>query len=199
MLKVNKQSEPDFYKKFKKKENPTSWNDYNKFKIKTDLKKFMLENEQDGYCPYCEQKIDFSKEESHIEHIKPRNGGYPELFQTYDNMITCCNEKSTCGNAKKDRYDDRLFINPAEENPEEYIDYDIMNGKVIPKYLNGVGCEKAKYTIELLKLNNIKLVELRKRMIETMRYLDKEDLDMYIQNKDINFISLVKYMRREYF
>ena len=199
MLKVNKQDEPDFFKKFKKIEKPTSWNDYNKFKIKTDLKKFMLENEQDGYCPYCEQKIDFSKEESHIEHIKPRNGGYPELFQTYDNMITCCNEKSTCGNAKKDRYDDRLFINPAEENPEEYIDYDIMNGKVIPKYLNGVGCEKAKYTIELLKLNNIKLVELRKRMIETMRYLDKEDLDMYIQNKDINFISLVKYMRREYF
>ena len=86
-----------------------------------------------------------------------------------------------------------------KENPEEYIDYDIMNGKVIPKYLNGVGCEKAKYTIELLKLNNIKLVELRKRMIEAMRYLDKEDLDMYIQNKEINFIGLVKYMRREYF
>ena len=36
-------------------------------------------------------------------------------------------------------------------------------------------------------------------MIETMSYLDKEDLDMYIQNKDINFISLVKYMRSEYF
>lgn len=198
MLKVNKQAEPDFYKKFKRKENLTSWNDYNKFNIKTDLKKFMLENEQDGYCPYCEQKINFSKKESHIEHIKPRNGGYPELFQIYDNMITCCNENLTCGNAKKDRYDDRLFINPVKENPEEYIDYDIMNGKVIPKYLNGVGCEKAKYTIELLKLNNIKLVELRKRMIETMSYLDKEDLDMYIQNK-INFISLVKYMRREYF
>ena len=54
MLKVNKQAEPDFYKKFKRKENLTSWNDYNKFNIKTDLKKFMLENEQDGYCPYCE-------------------------------------------------------------------------------------------------------------------------------------------------
>ena len=47
MLKVNKQDEPDFFKKFKKIEKPTSWNDYNKFKIKTDLKKFMLENEQD--------------------------------------------------------------------------------------------------------------------------------------------------------
>lgn len=114
-------------------------------------------------------------------------------------MITCCNEKSTCGNAKKDRYADSLFINPVEENPEEYINYDIMNGKLIPRYLDSIGYERAKYTIELLNLNNVKLVELRKRMIEAMSYLNKEDLDMYIQNKKINFISLVKYMRREYF
>lgn len=114
-------------------------------------------------------------------------------------MITCCNEKLTCGNAKKDIYDERLFINPVVENPEEYINYDIMNGKIIPKYLDGILYEKAKYTIELLNLNNIKLAELRKRMIEAMRYLDKNDLDIYIQNKEISFISLVKYIRSEYF
>ena len=74
-----------------------------------------------------------------------------------------------------------------------------MNGKIIPKYLDGIEYEKARYTIELLNLNNIKLVELRKRIIEVMGYLNKDDLEIYIQNKDINFISLVKYIREEYF
>lgn len=199
MLKVNKQSEPDFYKKFKKKEKPTSWSDYNKFNIKTDLKKFMLENEQDGYCPYCEQKINFSKEESHIEHIKPRNGGYPELFQTYDNMITCCNEIGICGNAKQDKYDDVLFINPVEETPEEYITYEIMTGKLIPKYNSGIKYEKAAYTINLLNLNQNKLTELRKRIINMLNYLKEEEIDGYIEDKEINFIGVVKYFKMNIF
>ena len=54
MLKVNKISEPDFFKEFKRKSKLKNWKDFD-YKIKNELKEYMLENEQkfDGiyFCP----------------------------------------------------------------------------------------------------------------------------------------------------
>lgn len=91
MLKINKTSEPNFLKEFKKKEKPKNWKDFD-FEIKKELKNYMLENEQkignNSYCPYCERKIIASKN-SQIEHIKPKDR-FPELFLDYKNFITGC-------------------------------------------------------------------------------------------------------------
>ena len=51
MIKVDKQDEPSFLTDFKKRKKPKSWIDYNDGDIKSKLKDFMLDNEQDGYCP----------------------------------------------------------------------------------------------------------------------------------------------------
>lgn len=57
MLKVNKISEPDFFEEFKKKSKLKNWKDFD-YKIKHELKEYMLENEQkfDGIylriCPH---------------------------------------------------------------------------------------------------------------------------------------------------
>ena len=88
MLKINKTSEPNFLKEFKKKEKPKNWKDFD-FKIKKELKNYMLENEQkignNSYCPYCERKIIASKN-SQIEHIKPKDR-FPELFLDYKILL----------------------------------------------------------------------------------------------------------------
>ena len=45
MLKVNKSnSEPEFFTKFKRKEEPKNWDNFD-FEIKRQLKIYMLENE----------------------------------------------------------------------------------------------------------------------------------------------------------
>ena len=75
MLKVNKSnSEPEFFTKFKRKEEPKNWDNFD-FEIKRQLKIYMLENEQkienEYYCTYCELELDL--DESQIEHIKPKD------------------------------------------------------------------------------------------------------------------------------
>lgn len=66
MLKVSKVEEPDFIVEFKRKNSPKVWGDYNS-EIKNQIKEFILEKEQQGYCAYCERRIHESIE-SHIEH-----------------------------------------------------------------------------------------------------------------------------------
>lgn len=198
MLKVDKQVEPDFFTKFKNKEKPRHWNDYNNYNIKSELKEFMLNNEQDGYCPYCEQLITSSNKDSHIEHIKPKNGVYAGLFQDYNNLITCCTTNGICGNAKKDYYDDK-FINVVTDNPDDYLIYDISSGKIIPIHEEGPDYERAVYTINLLNLNDIKLVNLRKVFIWELNFSEEEELVDFIENKEVNFIGIVNYFKKEFF
>ncbi len=199
MLKVNKQPEPDFFTKFKNKEKPRSWSDYSKHNIKFELREFMLKNEQNGYCPYCEQLINSSNEKSHIEHLKPKGDDrFSSLYQTYDNLITCCITNGICGDAKENNYDDK-FINVVSDNPDEYLTYDISSGEIIPIHNDGIEYERAICTIKLLNLNDTKLVDLRKAFIWELNYLEEEDLMYYIENKNVNFIGLVKYFKKEFF
>ena len=133
MLKINKTSEPNFLKEFKKKEKPKNWKDFD-FEIKKELKNYMLENEQkignNSYCPYCERKIIASKN-SQIEHLKPKDR-FPELFLDYKNFITGCLNIESCGSKKSNKWSD-LFINPVIDNPEKYFSYNRMTGEIIPR------------------------------------------------------------------
>lgn len=198
MLKVNKQVEPSFFTKFKNKNKPKNWNEYNDYNIKYELRNFMLKNEQNGYCPYCEKLITPSNDKSHIEHIKPKHGEYAGLFQTYDNLITCCVTNGICGDAKKDNYDDK-FINVVVDNPDDYLTYDISSGEIIPLHKEGLKYERAMYTINLLNLNDVRLVDLRKAFILELNYSEEEELIDFIENKNVNFIGLVNYFKKEFF
>lgn len=104
-------------------------------------------------CMYCESKIshiDFA----HVEHIKPKAAGkYPELEFEWSNLGYAC---PICNNNKSDEYDESCpFINPYTEDPDEHI---MPFGALIyPKK----GCERGEYTISVLKLNRLELVEKR--------------------------------------
>lgn len=197
MLKINKISEPEFFTKFKRKEKPKNWDNFN-FEIKRELKNYILENEQkikkEYYCPYCELEINL--EESQIEHIKPKDK-FPKLFSYYENFVVGCKDRKTCGQAKGNKWNE-MFINPVIENPNEYFSYDVKTGKIIPLKENGLKNEKALKTMEILNLNENKLCELRrtyiKEIIRTIKHLPDDERIDYINNDYFGFPSLNSFL-----
>jgi len=175
MLKVNKTVEPSFFTAFKKKNKPANWKDYEKYhEIKGKLKLHMLGEEQNNYCPYCERNIP-SKEDGHIEHVRPR-AKYPQEFQNYENLIVSCDANETCGKYKSNHFFDD-FINPVEKDPKKFLTFDIYSGEIIP--LQGKGesnYQNAARTIEILNLNGKSLLNQRVFFIEMLANM-KQDYD----------------------
>lgn len=195
MLKVNKYKEPDFLLEYKRKYSPKSWIEYNKDGIRSEIKKNILFLEQEEYCPYCEKRI--YDDEGHIEHIKPRDL-YPKEFQNYNNLIVSCDEKNSCGKYKRNNYSNNL-INPVIDDPDEYFDYNIASGEIIPKNNDESSKEyiRAIYTIETLNLNCYELKEARKALIDILNvYRENYDeynsyLQYFLDDRQ-NFPSLIK-------
>ena len=188
MLKVNKKSEPAEFTKYKSKNKIINWDSFTA-EIKQVLKQYLLEEQENSCCPYCE--IEINLENSHIEHIKPKNT-FPNLLANYSNFIACCLTKKRCGDSKASNWNE-LFVNPVTENPEDYFEYNIKTGKIIPIFKDGEKNKKANYTIELLKLNDNRLCDIRKRYIfEFLNYskYSKNSLSDY----PIKFPSLRRYL-----
>lgn len=129
----------------------------------------LLIDEQNNLCGYCEKLITDSKD-AHIEHIKPKYLSASSRFD-YNNLIVSCNGINTicdssisktqrkklhsCGHKKNNCYDENLFLNPTiERNLEKYLKYDNSTGQIIA---TGFANNKAKYTIEILNLDNERL------------------------------------------
>ena len=188
MLKVNKKSEPAEFTKYKSKNKIINWDSFTA-EIKQVLKQYLLEEQENSCCPYCE--IEINLENSHIEHIKPKNT-FPNFLANYSNFTACCLTKKRCGDSKASNWNE-LFINPVTENPEDYFEYDIKTGRIISLFKEGEKYKKGEYTINLLNLNDNRLCEIRKRYIfEFLNYskYSKNSLSDY----PIKFPSLRRYL-----
>ena len=184
MLKVNKKkSEPEEFTKYKSKHKIINWDSFTP-EIKQVLKKYLLEEQENSCCPYCE--IEINLENSQIEHIKPKDK-FPKLLTEYDNLVACCLESKRCGNSKGNKWDE-LFINPTIENPEDYFEYDIKTGRIIPIFKDGEKNKRAEYTIDLLNLNDIRLCDIRKIFI--VQYMSNKEVREYLKQ----FPSLRRYL-----
>lgn len=120
---------------------------------------------------------------------------YPKEFQSYDNLLVSCNEINSCGKYKKNNYNDN-FINPVIDNPEEFLDYNIASGEVIPKSndTNSQEYARAKYTIDVLNLNSYELKNARANLIDILSVYtgeNKQYLQFFLDDRH-NFPSLVK-------
>ena len=157
------------------------------------LKQYLLEEQENSCCPYCEMEINLN--DSQIEHIKPKDK-FPKLLADHDNLVACCLESKRCGNSKANKWDE-LFINPVIENPEDYFEYDIKTGEITPIFKEGNRYEKAKYTIDLLNLNDNRLCNIRRKYIlEFSNYTkyNKNSLGDY----PIKFPSLRRYLEKSF-
>ena len=192
MLKVNKKSEPEEFTKYKSKNKIINWDSFTA-EIKQVLKQYLLEEQENSCCPYCEMEINLN--DSQIEHIKPKDK-FPKLLADHDNLVACCLESKRCGNSKANKWDE-LFINPVIENPEDYFEYDIKTGEITPIFKEGNRYEKAKYTIDLLNLNDNRLCNIRRKYIlEFLSYSSNNENNL--SNYPIKFPSLRRYLEKSF-
>lgn len=188
MLKVQKTLEPKFYKDFKTKHisKINNWDDMNDHhEVKKELREYMLLEEQNFKCPYCESLI-YDESEGNIEHIRPKDK-FKELYLDYNNFLTSCRSTYSCDNFKGSKWDEN-FISPVLEDPRDYFTYDLYSGEIIPKSDDKMIKEKAEKTIEILNLNHNNLKNKRRNFIKMLSKLKREDFE-FIEEQE----SLLKY------
>ena len=188
-----------------KKEKKEVWN--NDYKEKQKLKEYILEHEQNYLCCYCEAKV--TLDNSHIEHIKPKDIDEDTLTFDYANLSVSCdglcfsNERLTCGHKKSNKFDESKFLNPTKiTDIREYFIY-------TDNYYIGASHkdeEKAIYTMELLELNsfnnylpearkialddfNKAIQEHRKKTAQDMKYI----IQKLLEKENLAFISFLRF------
>lgn len=189
MLKINKDNEPEFFLKFKVRVNPRTWDDFSP--IRHELRKYILENEQNNFCTYCEGKISSENIQSEIDHIKPKaSHRFPKLFDVYVNLTVSCKRRNQCGEKKGSDWIDN-FVHPVIDNPEEEFSYS-ADGKM------NAGNEKGEHTIQFLGLNNSYLVRVRQTIasqLESYRPIENysvEEIIYYFSSAGYpNFIKAI--------
>lgn len=170
------------------KPSSTIANRYNRSEIKS-----ALEEETHGKCAYCESYIkDISYGD--VEHILPKNkDARPDLYVTWSNLTLSC---EICNRSGKGTYYNTKIplINPYVDNPEDHFVEMKAFIKEIP------GDQRAKTTIEILKLNRAGLVERRKERIDSIEFLLDlwKSLNKTESNRENNIRNeLEKQIRKE--
>jgi uncharacterized protein (TIGR02646 family) len=203
---IQKTSTPQFF--IDNSQGLKRWEDYSK--KKTLLREYILENEQNYLCIYCESKISSDENSSHVEHIRPKaHDKYPHLTFEYKNLAVSCNGtchnakndliKHSCGHLKDNEYDETLFLNPVEiKDIRDYFEYDIDEGEI---KASSKDVNKASYMITTLHLNDNGLLTARKKalqnFIQKMNCIDiserKETLKKRLDQENSDQISFLKF------
>lgn len=102
-----------------RKKLDVAFSKYNHKQVKDSLKIMFS-----GKCAYCESHITHIGY-GHIEHFRPKSK-FPDLCFTWDNLLLGC---EICnGKYKGDKFPESneggLFINPVDENPDEFFDFE---------------------------------------------------------------------------
>lgn len=126
--------------------------------------------ETHGKCAYCESKITHVYY-GDVEHIRPKDAFPRERLDPHNLTLAC----ALCNNAKGEFWDsDTPLLNPYEDDPNQEI---LALGFMIARR---PGHNRARLTIEHLKLNRTALMERRKERIESLQAL----ADQYVQVDD---------------
>ncbi|SFV66093.1 conserved hypothetical protein [hydrothermal vent metagenome] len=185
----------------------TDWKNYKK---KKKLKEYILKNEQNYLCCYCESKVtilgDKEKDGSHLEHIKPKKF-YADLTFYYNNLLVSCqgtchnseNDKTrySCGHKKDDEYIDNKFLNPTiVEDIRDYFKYETIENEKVKIVPTAKDSNKAEYMINLLHLNDDTLLYARGKALKDFEefWLEIEVDDIRsMLTEDLEFISFLRY------
>ena len=198
MFKITK-NEPDFFTKAKLKvKQPkvsTAWSDDVIYDIRPKLREYILLEEQNLLCAYCERTIDDNPRNSNIDHFRLKAGHlFPEKTLDYNNLLVSCNTSGRCSDYKdkhissKDSYDN--IVNPITENPDDFFDY-LITGVIVAIDNN----PKAEFTIDIFQLGrnrNDPLSRQRKEIADTLEHIKNLSLDEIYDIFDNEFYSFIK-------
>lgn len=172
MLDIKKE-EPSFFTRYKKKNQPHSYqDDCDDYTLRNNLRESLLQ-EQKNQCFYCEKKIS-NDGKVHLDHLKQRYS-FHKLECSYGNMVLSCNggvKEEHCGKYKdnQESWDDNKFLKILHPNPQleekvsKHFDY-LSNGEIQPNQsLSQDSHKRAFNTINYLNLNHKNLIEARKNI-----------------------------------
>ena len=167
---IKKSNEPEELANFKAFANENWQPTFREFRgeDKRRLQQKLIE-EQGHICCYCGMEI--TREDSHIEHLKPQSN-YPEDQLNYYNLLASCQlkrepkEPQHCGIKKEDWYDEDLMVSPLEPNCVDFFRY-TDEGEVLPTDEEDKKIAAAT-TIEKLGLNINKLKVMRLEAIDAI-------------------------------
>jgi uncharacterized protein (TIGR02646 family) len=81
------------------------------------------------------------------EHIHPEDYYPNETMDCGNIVVSCANDNKICGPMKDNKYDEKLFVSPLDDDCEEHFAF-FPNGEIV-----GV-TDKGKYTASLLGLDS---------------------------------------------
>lgn len=143
---------PENVQKWIDKTKPSTWNlSQDNQDAYIELRE-QLRQEQNGLCCYCCEPL---KAYATIEHVKCRDK-YPKLTFSYENLLLSCQTLKQCDNAKGNQ---ELPLTPLMIECDSEIKLNLageLEGKT----------DRANQAINILNLNNRKLCDKRKRLID---------------------------------
>jgi uncharacterized protein (TIGR02646 family) len=192
MFKIVK-NEPNFFIKAKSKSS--TWGCKSIEAIRSQLREYILLEEQNLLCAYCEKAIDSSPKNSNIDHFRLKAGHlFPEMTFDYNNLLVSCNTSGRCSDYKdkhiKSKSDYENIVNPITENPDDFFDY-LITGKIIAINNN----PKAEFTIDIFQLGrerNEPLSRQRKEIADALEHINNLSLDEIYDIFGNEFYSFIK-------
>ena len=196
MFKIIK-SEPIFFTKAKAKveqaKNSSAWGSKEIDAIRPQLREYILLEEQNLLCAYCEKVIDDNPKNSNIDHFRLKAGHlFPEKTLDYSNLLVSCNTKGRCSDYKdkhiKSKNDYDNIVNPISENPDDFFDY-LITGEIVAKN------QKAEFSIDIFQLGKEKdnpMCRQRRELSEALKYAPNLTLDEVYALFGSEFQSFIK-------
>lgn len=179
---------------------------WDSFKHKAKVQENLLDD-QYGLCCYSELRADLEGLGYHIEHLCPKSI-YPVGTFDYANLAASALSKDDLnifktikedtfgGHAKLSAYDPALFISCHDPDCARYFAY-LSDGRVVPRdKLDNFEKDRANYTIGLLNLNSLYLVNRRRRWHDELDQLFEEHLDKQWSVEHLAAIDLIPSNKR---
>ena len=179
-------NEPTFFIDVKKKVKSShfissAWYELGKDEkgFKTKLREYILLEEQNMLCAYCEQEIESDEKSSNTDHFKKRDWCARETLE-YNNLLVSCKNEFHCENIK-DKFKfthcsefDKM-INPVIETPDDFFDYGIGGDILLKEGLNQIDKERAEFTIMVFALDNSSLKKDRAKIGDSLSFYHSDD------------------------
>lgn len=195
MIHIEKKPYPEFID-FIRQNNPHNWDALDGL-VRTNTRKYILEEEQGNQCAYTELPIEYNNNNSHIEHLKRKDAAFfPNLTFEWSNLFVSCISSDFGGKYKDQTYlkgktktDNALIINPSLENPADFFELKNWGEITIKGDLQGNEITKAEETIKAFNLNHNSLVKERIRMMRAVQMYneggitEKEDILDFLANE----------------
>lgn len=130
--------------------------------------------EQYYLCAYCCKEISGNNKDTNNEHIESQDDA-PNRTLDFSNIVASCITKKQCNASHGSKH---LPLTPLMDECETELEFR-LTGQVI-----GL-TDRAKTTINVLNLNNEKLVEIRKQIIDDMLLINGIDNPIDVEDDDL--------------